>query len=159
VHPSGAKAWLCRLTVAGKRRDMGLGGYPTVSLKAPTRVDPIEKKQGKAKALLAERHAKAEADARTLRAVALAYIREEAPGWKHERTADFWQASLERYTFPVLDEMAVTEISRGDVLGMIEDMWCDRPTVGKKVLQRTSAILRYAAARGWRSGENRQSSS
>jgi len=33
VRPSGAKVWLCRLTVAGKRRDMGLGGYPTVSLR------------------------------------------------------------------------------------------------------------------------------
>ena len=30
VRPSGAKAWLCRLTVAGRRRDMGLGGYPRV---------------------------------------------------------------------------------------------------------------------------------
>jgi hypothetical protein len=28
VKPSGAKVWLCRLTVDGKRRDMGLGGYP-----------------------------------------------------------------------------------------------------------------------------------
>ncbi len=34
VRPSGTKVWLCRLTVGGKRRDMGLGGYPAVSLKA-----------------------------------------------------------------------------------------------------------------------------
>ena len=34
VKPSGAKVWLCRLTVDGKRRDMGLGGYPAVTLKA-----------------------------------------------------------------------------------------------------------------------------
>ena len=32
VRPSGARVWLCRVTVGGKRRDMGLGGYPTVSL-------------------------------------------------------------------------------------------------------------------------------
>jgi hypothetical protein len=32
VKPSGAKVWLCRVTVAGKRRDHGLGGFPTVSL-------------------------------------------------------------------------------------------------------------------------------
>ncbi|MDJ0391353.1 integrase arm-type DNA-binding domain-containing protein [Roseomonas sp. E05] len=166
VHPSGAKVWLCRLTAAGKRRDMGLGGYPIVSLKAARAaaraakekaaagLDPIGEKQGKAKALVAERHAQAEAEARTFRAVAQAYIRKEAPGWKHERTADFWQASLERYAFPVLGEMAVAEIGRDDVLRMIEEVWRDRPTVGKKVLQRTGAVLRYAAARGWRGGEN-----
>ena len=28
VRPSGAKVWLCRLTVGGKRRDMGLGAAP-----------------------------------------------------------------------------------------------------------------------------------
>lgn len=33
VRPSGARMWLVRLTVAGKRRDLGLGGYPGVSLK------------------------------------------------------------------------------------------------------------------------------
>ena len=37
VRPTGAKVWLCRLTVGGKRRDMGLGGYPAVSLKAARR--------------------------------------------------------------------------------------------------------------------------
>jgi hypothetical protein len=26
VRPTGAKVWLCRLTVAERRRDMGLGG-------------------------------------------------------------------------------------------------------------------------------------
>jgi hypothetical protein len=34
VHPTGARVWLCWVTVNGKRRDIGLGGYPAVSLKA-----------------------------------------------------------------------------------------------------------------------------
>src|SRR6478672_6774992 len=71
VRPSGAKVWLCRLTVAGKRRDMGLGGYPAVSLKdartaarlaretAAGGVDPIVNRERKAKALVAERGAAA----------------------------------------------------------------------------------------------------
>ena len=100
--------------MAGKRRDIGLGGYPPVSPKAAraavraakekaaTGVDPIDEKQGKVKALAAERHARAEAEARSFRAVALAYIRKEAPGWKNERTASLWQALLERYAFEVL---------------------------------------------------------
>src|SRR3954454_24958120 len=69
VRPSGAKVWLCRLTVAGKRRDMGLGGYPAVSLKdarASARLaremaaggdDPIIAREQRAKAQAAEREA------------------------------------------------------------------------------------------------------
>lgn len=28
VRPTGAKVWLCRVMVAGRRRDMGLGAIP-----------------------------------------------------------------------------------------------------------------------------------
>src|SRR5262245_11524706 len=32
VSKFGTKAWMFRFKLAGKRRDMGLGGYPAVSL-------------------------------------------------------------------------------------------------------------------------------
>src|SRR4051812_43190921 len=91
VRPSGAKVWLCRLTVAGKRRDMGLGGYPTVSLKdaraaaraarekAASGSDPIMGRHRKARELAAGRQAAAEAAARTFKAVALACINAQGP--------------------------------------------------------------------------------
>ena len=32
IAPGGSKQWVQRLTIHGKRHDMGLGGYPLVSL-------------------------------------------------------------------------------------------------------------------------------
>ena len=32
VKPSGARGWILRIVVAGRRRDIGLGGYPSVTL-------------------------------------------------------------------------------------------------------------------------------
>ena len=32
VQPSGSRSWIQRIVIQGKRRDMGLGGYPMVSL-------------------------------------------------------------------------------------------------------------------------------
>ena len=32
IGDSGAKHWIQRVTIAGKRRNIGLGGYPAVSL-------------------------------------------------------------------------------------------------------------------------------
>src|SRR4051794_2574138 len=72
VRPSGAKVWLCRLTVDGRRRDMGLGGYPAVSLrdarmaarvareKAAAGIDPITAREREAEARKAARLAEAE---------------------------------------------------------------------------------------------------
>ena len=33
VEPSGSKQWILRVTIAGRRRHIGIGGYPAVSLK------------------------------------------------------------------------------------------------------------------------------
>ncbi|MFZ9734676.1 MAG: Arm DNA-binding domain-containing protein, partial [Burkholderiaceae bacterium] len=32
VLPTGGRSWILRATVGGRRRDMGLGGYPSVQL-------------------------------------------------------------------------------------------------------------------------------
>jgi len=105
VKPKGAKIWIVRLTVAGKRRDMGLGGYPGVSLReardkataarkqAGNGVDPIAERERQAREREAERKASAEADARTFRSVAEACIKAETPGWKNKRTALIWTVS------------------------------------------------------------------
>lgn len=38
VTPSGAKYWLMRITIGGKRKFVGIGAYPEVSLKAAREV-------------------------------------------------------------------------------------------------------------------------
>ncbi|MCQ4161275.1 integrase arm-type DNA-binding domain-containing protein [Roseomonas sp. GC11] len=166
VYPSGAKVWELRTVIHGKRSDMGLGGWPAVSLKdarekardlrARARADgnPIQERRDQRQAALAEQRARIEAEGRTFRAVAELYIRKEAPGWKNDRTAQLWRSSLELHAFPLLGSRPVAEIGREDVLRVLEPLWTDKPSVGKKVLERLGSILRYATVRGWRSGDN-----
>ena len=66
VTPTKARSWILRVTVGGKRRDMGLGGYPDVTLAAAREaaraarevirkgVDPILERQQAQRALLAQ---------------------------------------------------------------------------------------------------------
>ena len=37
VSATGARSWILRTTIQGKRRDMGLGGYPETSSRKPAR--------------------------------------------------------------------------------------------------------------------------
>jgi integrase len=166
VKPSGAKMWIARITVDGKRRDMGLGGYPTVSLKeardraaaakkaAEAGTDPIRQRSAEAKARQAERESEVAAEARTFRAVAAVCIKAEAPGWKSSRTEKLWTASLKRHIYPTLGDVPIAEIDRAKVRQAIEGVWTSAPSVARKVLQHTSTILRYAAAHGWRANDN-----
>jgi len=170
VKPSGAKVWLCRLTVDGKRRDMGLGGFPLVTLAeardkakaarklAQSGADPVETRKAEAAARKAAREAEddaaKQAQARTFRAVAEACIKRQAPGWKSSRTADLWRNSLTVHAYPELGDMPVAQIDRAAVLRAIEGVWQSRPATGRKVLRRIGTILRYAAAHGMRANDN-----
>lgn len=166
VRPTGARVWLCRVTVAGKRRDIGLGGYPAVSLKdardkaeavrkqATAGLDPVAERERVEREREAARKAAAAAEARTFRTVAAECIAAEAPGWKNARTALLWEASLARWAYPELGDMPVAEIDRAAVLRAVGEVWRRRPATGRKVLRRVGAVLRYAAAHGWRANDN-----
>lgn len=158
----GPKVWICRVTVAGKRKDIGLGGYPTVSLKAArdkakeanklakAGTDPAEERKRQNAERVAQREAEATAKARTFRNVAAECIASKSPEFKNARTALLWTASLEGWAYPVLGDMPVAEIDRTAVRRAIDPVWTSRPAMAKKVLRRIATVLRYAAAHGWR---------
>lgn len=162
----GPRVWLCRVTVAGKRRDIGLGGYPTVTLKDARRkaaearkqaemgTDPAEERKRKLAEVAAARQAAVDAKARTFRNVAAECVKSKAPEFKSARTALLWTGSLEQWAFPVLGDMPVAEIDRAAVRRAIDSVWTSRPATAKKVLRRISTVLRYAAAHGWRPNDD-----
>jgi len=166
VRPTGAKVWLVRLTVNGKRRDMGLGGYPLVLLRtarqeaekarrmAAEGYDPIARRDIDAVERKAALRAASEAEARTFKVVALACIKAQSPGWKSGRTMALWKTSLTHHAFPVLAEMPVASVDRAAVLRAVEAVWTSRPATARKVLRRIGTVLRYAAAHGWRANDN-----
>jgi integrase len=170
VKPSGAKVWLCRLTVDGRRRDMGLGGYPSVSLKAArqkaadarklaeTGADPIvargAEEAARKAARAAEEAAASLAAARTFRAVTELCIKAQAPGWKNQRTPAIWRATFDRHAFPTLGDMPVADVDRAAVMRALQDVWTSRPGIARKLVQRIGTVLRYAAAHGMRANDN-----
>jgi integrase len=145
---------------------MGLGGYPAVSLKEArmaARVarekamrgdDPIEARKRHARELAEQQKAAVEAEARTFRRVAELCIEAQKPGWKNERTGLLWESSLARWVYPIIGDRPVAEIDRAAVLRAIGEVWRTRPAVARKVLHYVGAVLRYAAAHGWRSNDN-----
>ena len=100
VAPGGSKSWVQRLTVAGKARDIGLGGWPLVSL-AEARGKAFDNRKiarSGGDPLAGKRRAKV----RTFEAVAREAHKANRAGWRSEKHAFNWLSSLERYAFPVL---------------------------------------------------------
>jgi integrase len=152
VKASGARSWVLRYQVMGKRHDLGLGAYPEVSLAmARDRAlqarrmiqegeDPIAKKR--------------QAQPKTFKDAALELIESKRPGWKNAKHAAQWTSTLESYVFPSLGRMQVARVETADVMGVLKPIWTTKPETANRVRQRIEAVLDYASALGIRAGEN-----
>ncbi|APW46913.1 tyrosine-type recombinase/integrase [Rhodoferax antarcticus] len=161
INKSGAKSWILRSKIGSKRRDMGLGGFPDVTLagaKEKARrardsielgIDPItERKQAKS-ALSAK-----QATEKTFRQAALEYIDTHRDTWANVKHAAQWTATLETYAFPFMGDLLVCDVGQAHVLAALEPIWKTKTETATRVRGRIEKILDYATVRKYRTGEN-----
>ncbi|MEQ9448363.1 MAG: Arm DNA-binding domain-containing protein, partial [Rhodospirillaceae bacterium] len=152
VKPTGARSWVLRYQVQGRRRDLGLGAYPDVSLAM------ARDRAAEARRLIAEGEdpitKKQQAKPKTFREAALELIENKRPGWKNAKHAAQWTATLESYVFPKIGAVQVAKIETADVISMLTPIWAAKPETANRVRQRIEAVIDYAAALGIRSGDN-----
>ena len=151
VKPTGSKQWVQRLVVKGRRRDIGLGGYPLVSLAEAREAAFTNRKLARAGGdpLTLQRRP----DIPTFEAAAEAVIALHAENWKDSgRTAALWQSSLRRYAFPRLGHRLVSDITVADVMAVLvaDDFWNHKRETAKKVRRRISTTMKWVVAQGFR---------
>ena len=147
ISGTGARSWIQRITVAGRRRDLGLGRYPDVGL-AQVREAAAHNRSLIASGgdPLAE---KRKAAIPTFLQAAQQTFDANKPRWRNgKHTATWWQ-SLERHAFPILGDMPVDQIDREDVLRVLLPIWGVRMETARRVRQRIRSILKWAMAHGY----------
>lgn len=152
VKASGARSWVLRYQVHGRRHDLGLGAYPDVTL-AKARERALEARQ-----LIAVGGdpiaVKRQAKPKTFKEAALELIESKQHGWKNAKHAAQWTSTLETYVFPRLGPMQVVNVTTADVVGALKPIWSQKPETANRVRQRVEAVLDYASALGIREGDN-----
>lgn len=161
VTKSGARTWILRATVAGKRRDIGLGGYPDTTLamardkaretreRIAQGIDPVAERQRLRSTALAAR-----LKDMTFEKAAEAVIAKKQAEARNPKHAKQWASTLETYAYPVLGAMSVADIELAHVKQVLEPIWQTKTETATRVRQRIEAVLSWAAVNGHRSGEN-----
>ena len=147
VQPSGSRQWIWRGTVNGKRRDLGIGGFPYVSLA-----------EARAEAFDYRKTARQGVDPVTLRAggvptfarAAETVIALHAGGWKSSTTEEDWRSSLGTYVLPAIGSMRVDEITTADVMNCLVPIWNTKADTARRVRQRVARVMKWAIAQGYR---------
>ena len=146
VKASGAKSWIQRITIDGRRHDIGLGAFPVVGLaKARERAFANRVAIADGRNPLAE---KIKARIPTFREAAEKTIEANRPRWRNPKTDQNWTAALERHAFPVLGNMRVDRIGREDVLRVLTPLWTSKPEQARKLRRRIRATLAWCQAHG-----------
>ena len=157
VDASGAKRWLLRIVIQGKRRDIGLGGLSLVTLvEAREKALAYRKQAREGNDPIAER-----ANAKKAREAALTFAEaaeqvhaDHKASWKNEKHATQWITTLRTYANPHLGAQRVSAIVTPDVLRALTPIWLTKPETARRVRQRISTVLDWAKAAGHRSGDN-----
>lgn len=164
VGNTGGKSWLLRYQLGGKRRDMGLGPYPAVTLKAARLAaiearslilqgrDPLDERKAEQQRQKAQRQAD-KAKVVTFKSVSVDYhavhFQSVTPAWRAG-----WLSKMERYAFPVLGALSLAEVDTEAVLRVLKPIWSQKPRTANEVRGHIENVLDSAKALGLRTGEN-----
>lgn len=161
ISSSGAKSWLYRYMLAGRRREMGLGALGDVSLavaraKATTArqlaksgLDPIDARNSEN-----ARQRLEEARSITFDEAARLYIADHEGAWRNPVHRKQWKATLAAYASPSIGTLSVGAIGTPEVTKVLDPIWSTKTETASRVRGRMELILDWAKARGYRTGEN-----
>lgn len=149
VDTSGARRWVQRIVIRGKRTEIGLGSASLVSLAdaretalenrklARSGGDPLQSKRT-AEALL------------TFEEAARKVHKIHEPTWRNKKHAAQFLSTLATYTFPRIGKLKVSEVTTADVLAVLQPIWLEKPETARRVRQRIGTVMKWAVANGWR---------
>ncbi len=168
IKKSGAMSFGIRYQMDGKTDYKGMGGYDRANnnlgiarakcdayrVKIRQGINPkIEERQE----LDLKRSAKALEDQlkdSTFAKYAYEHIKNLEPSWTNIKTAAQWRSSLEQYAFPVVGDTPVCDVSRTQVLAILQPIWFEKTETADRVRRRIAAVLDAAISDELRTERN-----
>ena len=168
IKKSGAMSFGIRYQINGKTNYKGMGGYDKAHnnlgiARAKCEAYRVQIRQGidpkveEQQALELKQSAKALADqlkSSTFSRYAHQHIKNLEPSWTNVKTSAQWRSSLEQYAFPVIGETPVSDISRTQVLEILQPIWIEKTETADRVRRRIAAILDAAISDDLRTERN-----
>ena len=154
VTKTGSRKWVLRYQLQGRRREMGLGSYPAVSLKLARDKAAQARSQAAAGIDPISARAQVQTATPTFTEVAARFIRAKRHEWSNRKHARQWTATLKTYARPVIGSTPVDSLTTEDVLAILKPIWTTKPETAKRVQGRIENILDYASAMKWTDTSN-----
>jgi integrase len=149
---TGGAQWVLRVTIHGRRREMGLGGFPSLGLADARKLaerwrnvaaagrDPVKEREAEERAARRE-----DISLAILTADAFEARKAELKG---DGLAGRWLSPLTIHVLPKLGKVPVTDLDQRDIRDALAPLWHTKADTARKALNRLSIVLKHAAALG-----------
>lgn len=145
-----AGKWIVRLAVGGRRREMGLGRWPDVSISEARQLAADARKQVRAGVDPIEERAKRKFQPKRLT------IKEAIDGCFTAKQAELkgdgksgrWLSPLSVHIIPKIGQRAIEDLDQHLLVDVLKPLWHEKPEVARKVMNRLNLTLKHAAALG-----------
>jgi integrase len=148
----GGAQWVQRVTIHGKRREMGLGGFPSLSLSEARKLSERWRKLAAAgRDPIKEREAEERAARRediTLAILTADAFEARKAELKGDGTAGRWLSPLTIHVLPKLGKVPVTDLDQRDIRDTLAPIWHTKADTARKAMNRLSIVMKHAAALG-----------
>ena len=162
INDGDGKSWVLRATVKSKRRDIGLGGYPDVSLatareiartmreQIQTGVDPVEER-----AVGRRKEAEDQKPILTFGEVVERYLTSgKLDGLSNAKHRAQWRSTLTTYAVSAIGHMPIDDIDVNDILTVLEPIWLTKHETARRLRSRIESVFSWAKVQKLRSGDN-----
>ena len=152
-----AGKWTWRYSIAGRRRDMGLGGWPQVSLADARKerdkweavlaggADPISERRAELDRLKLEM----ERSDPTLETLARDVLEAKKASLRGEGKNGRWMSPLKGHVFPKIGHKSISEITQVDIRDALAPIWKSKQPTAEKAIQRLGIVFRQGKLMGF----------
>lgn len=156
-----SRAWVLRFVINDKRRRMGLGSYPAVSLaEARDRarlarslirsgIDPIDQRTSNKETIVA-----AAAKSLTFAKAAEKFIAAHEDSWSNAKHRLQWVSTIGTYANPIIGQLPVAAIEQRHILQILNPIWRSKTETASRLRGRIEQVLNWAKVQGLRDGPN-----
>jgi len=154
IEDTGSRRWILRLTINGKRRDMGLGSFSFINLADARELASQYNKLAKSGIDPIQERLKEKGQQITLKECTYKVHALNKPIWKTDLLARQWINSFEHHVFPIIGHLTISQIQSVDIMNVLTPIWNTKHDTAKKLKQRLRVVFKWCRAQGYFTGDN-----
>lgn len=154
VEASGARRWIVRTVIGGRRRDAGLGSALLVPLaEAREKATAIRKAAREGRDPILERRLRLKVVPTFKKAAEQAFADRQG-GFRNAKHAEQWIGTLRTYAYPTIGDLPIDRVTVSNVYEILQPIWHSKAETARRLKQRLAKVLEWAKGHSFTTGDN-----